>query len=311
MNMIASHEWRWIVVVIARVDLVDGRVEVLRRPVAVPARRRRRAASGGAGRSTITHVGALDHRLVVAAPLLEERLAPLLLDLVVGDLGRGRRLHVGLLVRAGETDGRGARASARGNQTLTPSRDPRAAGPPGRGSRSGSASRGSASGSRRSGGRSRSPGSAGRRGRCRPGEPARIEPSSSSILVNSPPSGLSQNFWSLAFLIRPGTFIRSTAACERVVDARDRDRAGQDHRLALLGAHLADLGDSGLVGREGDAAGQPALAEVDRQAGRGRRRAAPPDRDRDGPAAASGRRPRSRTARCATRRSRRPTARGR
>ena len=31
-----------------------------------------------------------------------------------------------------------------------------------------------------------------------------MEPSSSSIVVNSPPSGLSQNFWALAFLIRPG-----------------------------------------------------------------------------------------------------------
>ncbi len=48
------------------------------------------------------------------------------------------------------------------------------------------------------------------------GEPARIEPSSSSIVVNSPPSGLSQNFWALAFLISPGTFIRPVAASNEV-----------------------------------------------------------------------------------------------
>ena len=52
------------------------------------------AAPAPAVRIVVHHdVLPLEDRLVVAAPLLEERFAALLLDLVVGDLGRGRRLH--------------------------------------------------------------------------------------------------------------------------------------------------------------------------------------------------------------------------
>ncbi len=112
MNMIASHEWRWIVVVDARVDLVQRGVEVLGRPVAVPAGVDARDGSRRAGDSTSCDVAALDDRLVVAAPLLEQRLAPLLLDLVVGDLGRGGRLHLAVSFSAGS----GARVAGGGTR---------------------------------------------------------------------------------------------------------------------------------------------------------------------------------------------------
>ena len=76
----------------ARGDLMDRGVEVLGRPIAVPARVY--AAAETAMRVVVhRHVGALENRLVIRAPFLEQRLPALLLDLVVRDLGLRRRLH--------------------------------------------------------------------------------------------------------------------------------------------------------------------------------------------------------------------------
>src|SRR5439155_783329 len=93
-----------------RRELVDGRVEVLRRPVAVVAGVH--AAADAAARHLAHHdVLPLQDRLAVALPLVEERLAPFLLDLVVSGLRRGGRLHRALApARAPLTCGRTSRA---------------------------------------------------------------------------------------------------------------------------------------------------------------------------------------------------------
>jgi hypothetical protein len=74
-----------------RRDLVDGRVQVLRGAVAVPAGEDPPAHPTGRDLDH-GHVGPLE-RLVVPAPLLEQCRPALLLDFVVGDLRRCRRLH--------------------------------------------------------------------------------------------------------------------------------------------------------------------------------------------------------------------------
>src|SRR5436190_16494852 len=94
-----------------RRELVDRRVEVLRRTVAVVAGVD--AAADPPARHVVHHdVLPLEDVLVVALPLIEERLAPFLLDLVVSRLRRGRRLHRALApARAPLTCGSTSRAS--------------------------------------------------------------------------------------------------------------------------------------------------------------------------------------------------------
>src|SRR5207245_8656308 len=83
----------------ARRELVERGVQVLCGPIAVPARVD--AAPRPAARGVVhDDVAPLDDRLAVALPLVEKGLAPFLLDLVVRDLCRGRRLHVPLPYRA-------------------------------------------------------------------------------------------------------------------------------------------------------------------------------------------------------------------
>src|SRR5215213_1255970 len=79
---------------------MDGRVEVHRRAVAVAAGED--AAAHPAIRIVVhDDVLPLEDRLVIAAPLLDQVRATLLLDLVVRDLGMGRRLHADAPVRVG------------------------------------------------------------------------------------------------------------------------------------------------------------------------------------------------------------------
>ena len=111
-------------------QLVDGGVQVLGRAVAVPARVD--AAPAAPDRVVVhRHVGALEHRLVVAPPLLQERLAALLLDLVVGDLGGRRGLHACPPGRTGFTAGRGRRGGpARDGDRPRSADQPTATAPP-------------------------------------------------------------------------------------------------------------------------------------------------------------------------------------
>src|SRR5258708_27143730 len=91
-------------------ELVQRRIEVLRRPVAVVARIDAAAHAAG-GHVVHRDVATLDDGLVVALPLVEQRLAPLLLDLVVRDLRGGGRLH-GYALSAGSRDTRGRTSRA-------------------------------------------------------------------------------------------------------------------------------------------------------------------------------------------------------
>src|SRR5438552_15596356 len=76
----------------ARRDLVDRRVEVLGRTIAVGTGE---DAAAHAPARHVLHADVLPSQdgLVVALPFFEERFAPLLLDLVVRDLRRGDGLH--------------------------------------------------------------------------------------------------------------------------------------------------------------------------------------------------------------------------
>src|SRR6266550_1275404 len=94
-----------------RRELVDSRVEVLRRPVAVVAGVH---ATADAPARHVVHddIASLLDGLVIALPLVQERLAPLLLDLVVSGLrGRGRLHRAVAPARAPLTCGSTSRAS--------------------------------------------------------------------------------------------------------------------------------------------------------------------------------------------------------
>src|SRR6185312_6199405 len=94
-----------------RRTLMNGRVEILRGPVRIPTGVY--AAADAAARHVVHHdVLPLEDCLVVALPLVEQRLAALLLDLVVRGLRRGGRLHRELApARAPLTCGNTSRAS--------------------------------------------------------------------------------------------------------------------------------------------------------------------------------------------------------
>src|SRR5262249_19287550 len=94
-----------------RTDLVERRVQVDRRPIAVPAGVH--AAAHTAARHLVhDDVRALDDGLVVPAPLLEERPSSLLLHLVVG-----LRALRALLVDPHRTAA-GARSDTRGRTSV-------------------------------------------------------------------------------------------------------------------------------------------------------------------------------------------------
>src|SRR5438552_758102 len=98
-----------------RRDLVKRRVQIDARPIAVPSRVH--AAAHAAARHIVhDDVAPLDDGLVVALPLFEERLAPLLLHLVVRRLLLGALLpdlHPAAAPAAARPDTRGSTSRAR------------------------------------------------------------------------------------------------------------------------------------------------------------------------------------------------------